>query len=283
MTSLGKTSASATDASALQILETRLQALLPQEYQGLDEDVEPVPMGSAGLKYDADGRVAWDEIWQSFCDLALAGGPPHKGRLLHPASADEVAADRDRYAGVTSEIVRGITMVTGLPADPSEEPGWVQVGCDTEGMAGWLLRAITMENVAVRAEGTVLDLPAGPAFRLEKEIKNVVTVIAKTCHYWSGHMWRFEQQAIAELFGAMEAESPLLVPVYPNPAWVSLPCPNVRSAVWTTRIMVAGNVLARREDTVVLAPVDPVRDPDGSLVAAALDRARRLAALKGVL
>jgi hypothetical protein len=26
-------------------------------------------------------------------------------------------------------------------------------------------------------------------FRLEKEIKNVVTVTAKTCHYWLEHMW----------------------------------------------------------------------------------------------
>jgi sirohydrochlorin cobaltochelatase len=283
VTSFGNAAASGNDAAALQILEARLRALLPQEYQDSYEDVEPVPMGSAGLKYDAEGRVAWNEIWQSFCDLALAGGPPHKGRLLHPASADEVAADRDRYAAATREIVRGITMVTGLPADPSEEPGWVQVGCDTEGMAGWLLRAITMENVAVRADGTVLDLPAGPGYRLEKEIKNVVTVIAKTCHYWAGHMWRFEQQAITELFAAMEAESPLLMPVYPNPSWVGLPCPDVRSAVWTTRILVASNVLARREDRLVLAPVDRLRDPHGSLVTAALDRARRLTALKGVL
>ena len=274
---------SSDDAATLRVLEARLQALLPQEYQDSYEDVEPVPMGSAGLKYDADGRVAWNEIWQSFCDLALAGGPPHKGRLLQPGSAEEIAAEPDRHAGVTSEICRGITMVTGLPSDPSEDAGWIQVGCDTEAMAGWLLRAITMENVAVRADGTVLDLPAGPAYRIDKEIKNVVTVIAKTCHYWSGHMWRFEQQAIGNLFGEMDAESPLLVPAYPNPAWISTPCPDVRSAVWLTRIMVASNVLARREDTTVLAPIDPVRDPGGSGAAAALARAQRLAALKGLI
>ena len=275
--------ASADDATALRILEARLQALLPQEYQDSYEDVEPVPMGSAGLKYDADGRVAWNEIWQSFCDLAMAGGPPHKGRLLEPGSADEIAADPDRYAAVTSEICRGITMATGLPSDPSAESGWIHVGCDSDGMAGWLLRAITMENVAVRADDTVLDLPAGPAYRIDKEIKNVVTVIAKTCHYWSGHMWRFEQQAIAELFAVMDAESPLLVPAYPRPDWIGFQCPDVRSAVWMTRIMVASNVLARREDTVLLAPVDPVRDPQGKIAEAAQARARRLAALKGLL
>jgi len=43
-----------------------------------------------------------------------------------------------------------------------------------------MLRAITMENVAVRLEGRALDLPAAPVFRIDKEIKNVVTVVAKT-------------------------------------------------------------------------------------------------------
>ena len=283
MSPAGKDIALEDDASALRVLEARLQALLPQEYQDSSEEVEPVPMGSAGLKYDADGRVAWNEIWQSFCDLALAGGPPHKGRLLLPAAADEIAAEPDRYTAVTGEICRGIAMVTGLPCEPSEEAGWIHVGCDTDGMAGWLLRAIAMENVAVRAEDTVLDLPAGPAYRIDKETKNVVTVMAKTCHYWSGHMWRFEQQTIGELFGEMNAESPLLVPAYPHPEWIDTPCPDVRSAAWMTRIMVASNVLARREDTVVLVPVDPMHDPDGTVAAAALARAQRLAALKGLL
>lgn len=271
----------ADDAAALRVLEGRLQALLPQEYQDSYENVEPVTMGSAGLKYDADGRVAWNEIWQSFCDLAMAGGPPHKGQLLQPGQAEAIDAEPDRYAGVTAEMCRGITMATGLPSEPSPEPGWVHVGCDSDGMAGWLLRAITMENVAVRADGSVLDLPAGPAYRLEKEIKNVVTVIAKTCHYWAGHMWRFEQQAIAKLFAEMEEESPLLVPAYPDPDWVRVECPDVRSAVWMMRIMIASNVLARREGTVLLAAVDPVRDADGAIVSAALARTRRLAALKG--
>jgi hypothetical protein len=96
-------------------------------------------------------------------------------------------------------------------------------------------------------------------------------------------MWRFEQQAIEALFGEMEAESPLLVPAYPNPEWIGTACPDVRSAVWMTRIMVASQVLARREDTVVLTPLDRVNDPDGALAAAALARSRRLAALKGLL
>jgi sirohydrochlorin cobaltochelatase len=55
-------------------------------------------------------------------------------------------------------------------------------------MALWLLRAIVVENVSVRREGTVLFLPAGPAFRLNQEIKNVITVAAKTYHYWAEHL-----------------------------------------------------------------------------------------------
>ena len=303
----------ADDTAALEALDARLQALLPQEYQGSDEDVEPAPMGSADLKYGADGQVAWNEIWQSFCDLAMAGGPPHKGRLLRPATPDEIAAQPERAADVDREICRGITLATGLPSDPSEEPGWIHVGCDSDGMAAWLLRAITMENVSARADGAVLDLPSGPGYRLEKEIKNVVTVAAKTCHYWSGHMWRFEQRAIADLFAVMEAESPLIVPdgalareaaaspawsasaaalraaaplpVAPAsyPDWIGVECPSVRAAIWMMRMLIASNVLARREETVLLVPVNPLQDPAGDRVANAVSRAHHLARLKGVL
>jgi hypothetical protein len=67
-------------------------------------------------------------------------------------------------------------------------------------------------NVAVRAEGRALDLPASPTFRLHKEIKNVITVIAKTCHYYVGHMPREQKQAMAILFASIGAGSPLLEP-----------------------------------------------------------------------
>ena len=49
------------------------------------------------------------------------------------------------------------------------------------------MRAIVVENVMVRREREVLYLPAGPRFTLEGEIKNVVTVVAKTFHYWTQH------------------------------------------------------------------------------------------------
>jgi len=185
--------------SVLETLDTRIKTLLPEEYRDSYEAVQPVSMGSAGLKYDADGQVAWDQMWGSFCDLAMAGGPPHKGMLLEPGTEADIDADYGRYDKVVDEICRGIRMVTGLRSYMSPTPGWVSVTCLGDGMAAWLVRAIVMENVAARRRGAILELPAAPHFRLEKEIKNVITVIAKTCHYWLGHMPHEQQQAVAEL------------------------------------------------------------------------------------
>src|SRR3954467_12043209 len=98
------------DRAALVTLDRRLNTLLPVEYQGAYDAVEPAPMGSAGLRFDADGRVAWDEIWGSFCDLAMAGGPPHKGRLLQPGTLADTEAAPERYAEVVTEICRGVQM-----------------------------------------------------------------------------------------------------------------------------------------------------------------------------
>ena len=58
-------------------------------------------------------------MWDTFCDLAMAGGPPHKGRLLEPASPAAIDAQPDRYAAVVEEIARGIRMVSGLDAEPA--------------------------------------------------------------------------------------------------------------------------------------------------------------------
>src|SRR5690606_26746672 len=133
------------DRTALAELDSRLRTVLPEEYQDSYEAVQPVSMGSAGLKFGDDGRVAWDEIWGSFCDLAMAGGPPHKGTLLEPASPDAIAGAPDRYREVVDEICRGVTMVTDLATDESPAPGWIRVHCYSAAMAGWLLRAIVME------------------------------------------------------------------------------------------------------------------------------------------
>jgi hypothetical protein len=264
------------DLAAVMELNARLRILLPPEYQDTYQSLEPKPMRSAGLKFDADGRVAWDEIWGSFCDLAMAGGPPHKGSLLEPGALADIEAQRARYEDVVEEICRGVTMATELPARESPNAGWVRVDCYSEVMAGWLLRAIVMENVAVRAEGRMLDLPAAPAFRLEKEIKNVVTVVAKTCHYWMGHIPRDQKAAIGALFERLSRESPLIEPASPA-AWRPVECPSVAVAIWMMRAAIAHNVLARREGVTLFVPVNSATDPGGARVSHVVARVRHLA------
>jgi hypothetical protein len=181
-------------------------------------------------------------------------------------------------------------------------------------MAGWLLRAIVMENVAARAEGHALDLPAAPDYRLEKEIKNVITVLAKTCHYWMGHIWPPQQYEVAQLFESIAEQSPLVVPAASNEdagvdgpqavsarmaegieretglacsgpryiGWLGVDCTNVRAAVWMMRMMVVSNVLSRREGTVLFVPVNPVQDPVGDRVANTVNGIYRLAQDKGL-
>lgn len=295
------------DRRIFEELEHRLRTLLPEEYQDRHEDVQPVSMRTAGVRYGPGGRIAWDQMWGSFCDLAMAGGPPHKGALLLPGTPHEIEGSPDRYGAVVAEICRGITMVTALAATPSPALGWVQIECLTLGMAAWLVRAISMENVAVRARGAILELPAGPGYRDLKEVKNVITVIAKTAHYWMGHMPVIQRESIATLIDGMNAESPLVEPLYSaddtvhtaiaalatrtaeavtrdvglpsmhrRGAWLGIECATVRAAVWMMRMMVTVNVLSRREGTMLLVPVNPEIDPDGEVVVSSLDLVHRL-------
>ena len=48
------------------------------------------------------------------------------------------------------------------------------------------------------------------------------------------------------------------------------------------RALVASNVLARREGTVLFVPVNPATDPEGRRVAAAVARVCRFASARGV-
>jgi hypothetical protein len=303
------------DRGTLDALEVRLKTILPEQYQDCCEDVQPVSMGSASLKYANDGKVAWNDIWQTFCDLAMAGGPPHKGILLEPGSRADIEAQADRYREVVAEIRRGITMVTGLAAEPAPIPGWVRVDCASHGMAGWLVRAIVMENVSARCVGPVIELPAGPDYRIEKEIKNVITVTAKTCHYWLEHMAQAQRRDIANLFACMSVESPLIQPAlsgvdlradkqrmlcgkmaetirgatglcqsgHQYAGWLGIECTDVRAAIWMMRAMVVSNILSRREGTVLFAPLNSESDPNGEIVARSFVRIHGFATERGLL
>ena len=127
------------------------------------------PMAAAPFVWRADGRPAWSEMWESFCDLALHGGPPHRGAadaLRGPAPSDPVPSSDPE---MLREMCRGILETTGLIVEEASTA------------------AIVLENVAARADGCRLLLPAGPRYRLADEVKSVITVVAKTHHYWSAH------------------------------------------------------------------------------------------------
>jgi sirohydrochlorin cobaltochelatase len=145
-------------------------------------------MGSTKILTDDSGKVPWDKIWTSFCDLAMAGGPPHRGKLLEPVRLEAIEKFPEQYHLVVDEIRRGITLASSLVTCDSPYPGWVCVQCDSQQMAAWLMRAILVENISVRREDDKLYLPAGPDFRIDKEIKNVITAVAKINHYWHAHL-----------------------------------------------------------------------------------------------
>ncbi|QHN02941.1 hypothetical protein FTO74_05825 [Granulicella sp. WH15] len=191
--------------------------------------------------------------------------------------------------------MRGIELAARLQAAPFSSPGWLRVPCRNHTMAGWLLRAITMENVSVRPEEGSILLLAGPSFRVQKEIKNVITVITKTTHYWSGHLMRLQQLGIANLFHQLDSEASLLQPAWTPSAenidarkriqgaledvtglritdhsydeWIGLDCGSAPSAITTMRRLVASNILCRREEAAIFVPLNPAADPHGTRLA----------------
>jgi len=149
------------------------------------------PMSSAPFVWNADGRPDWGSMWTTFCELALYGGPPQRGPesvLRGPqtalrASGGTAGTDDEMLA----EMRRGIWETTGLYAEGTT-PGWLSVTCDSPTMAAWLCAAIILENVDARVEEDRLLLPAGPGYTLKDEVKSIVTVVAKTHHYWRAHV-----------------------------------------------------------------------------------------------
>ena len=66
--------------------------------------------------------------------------------------------------------------------------GWLAVSCESPRMAAWLCATIILENVDARCDEERLLVPADPSFALMDEVKSVITVVAKTHHYWSAHV-----------------------------------------------------------------------------------------------
>lgn len=144
------------------------------------------PMSSADFVYREDGRPDWGAMWTNFCELALYGGPPHRGEADTLRAPVEVTV-LDGPSEAITEIRRGIFETTGLFAEPAGD-GWIAVTCQSRKMAAWLCATIILENVEARFEDERLFLPASPGFALKNEVKSVITVLAKTNHYWEAHI-----------------------------------------------------------------------------------------------
>ena len=295
------------DREQLRELEAKINAILPPRYVGCFEDVSPTSMGSATLKYDSEGRVAWGEIWTTFCHLALAGGPPHRACLLEPVPRVDAEAQPAEQRAVVAEIERAIRLTTELKTVHSPTPGWVGVRCYDEDMAAWLVRAIVAENVIARRDRNVLFVPAGPYFRVEKEIKNVVVSLAKTCHYLLDHTAPAQRPtgiarslveaatadeiaAAADKYRAVVAEMEQDIReqcglgVIPGEVqgWMGVRCTSEEMAVSILRAVIVEDILARRESEILYVPVSLSDAPQRgrAKVVAAVSQGSRLWQLK---
>ena len=253
-------------------------------------------MRSAGLKYATDGNVAWNEIWATFCDLAMAGGPPHKGTLLEARPRPTSIDAPERYDEVVEEICRGVTMVTDLDV-PIPDSGLDPRDC-SQRRDGRLAAARDRDGERRRAAEGEPRSAGRPALRLEKEIKNVVTVIAKTCHYWMGHVaarssarsapvrgWpRWTDRCWNRIVRTSRPDVPATLPSAVADAIgasTGLRRSSTLRRVARRRVprragrrvddaaLVAGNVLTRREGTTPFVPINATIDPRGSRVVTA--------------
>jgi sirohydrochlorin cobaltochelatase len=168
------------------------------------------PMSSASFVYRDDGTPDWAAMWSGFCELALFGGPPHRGEdsaLLAGRAPDSRPASHASEFDAIAEIRRGIYETTGLETGDIAD-GWLAVRCDSRKMAAWLCASIILENVDARCEDDVLYVPARADYELKNEVKSVITVVAKTHHYWLEHV--AAQQLAGE--GCARAASPFRIP-----------------------------------------------------------------------
>jgi len=184
--------------------DMRAWTFMKTQGEGL-EGVEPemaappvdksAPMAAAPFLYRDDGRPDWGAMWGTFCELALYGGPPHRGEdsaLLAPSPEDGILVLND----MVSEMRRGIMETTGLYSEPAP-PSWLAVTCHSKRMAAWMAAAIILENVDAKCEDEILYVPCGSDFELQNQVKSVITVVAKVNHYWQAHIAEQESRAAA--------------------------------------------------------------------------------------
>jgi sirohydrochlorin cobaltochelatase len=167
-------------------LSAALAAVCPGPAAVVEPAAPPPPMGAAPFVWREDGRPDWGAMWTTFCELALFGGPPHRGPDA-PLRAGAAAEPAWPAPDVLAELRRGIWETTGLFSEPAR-PGWLAVSCDSPRMAAWLCAVIILENVEARCDEERLLLPAEAGYELRDQVKSLVTVVAKAHHYWRAHL-----------------------------------------------------------------------------------------------
>jgi len=172
--------------------DLRAWTFLKTEGKGL-EGVEPraavssAPMSAAPFVYKDDGKPDWSAMWTGFCELALYGGPPHRGADNPVEVSTEDEGEPMTVNDTIMEIRRGIWETTGLYSEPAP-PHWLAVTCKSKRMAAWMCAAIILENVDAKCEDEILYVPASSDFDLKNQVKSVITVVAKVNHYWQAHV-----------------------------------------------------------------------------------------------
>ena len=73
-------------------------------------------MAAAPFVWREDGRPDWSAMWTSFCDLALHGGPPHRGPGQALRGPEANGTDAESEPAMLAELRRGIRETTGLLA-----------------------------------------------------------------------------------------------------------------------------------------------------------------------
>ncbi|MGC4003132.1 MAG: hypothetical protein QM811_08340 [Pirellulales bacterium] len=152
-----------------------------------------------------------------------------------------------------------------------------------------------------RHENAVLCVPAGPRFRVEKEIKNVVVGVAKTCHYLFDHTEPEDQphgavptlirppttderlalgenydRAVSALRTSIESSTGLTTRLVDAAGWIGVDCSDEETRCGCCAVAV-DDILVRREDATLCVPIDH-RAADDALAktAAAVATAYRL-------
>lgn len=170
-----------------------------------------------------------------------------------------------------------------------------------------------MSRCAAREHG--LSCPPGLRAGWKKKSRTLSPSLRKPATTGSGTQRWITAPRSANYLAAMEQESPLLQPAqseddfqsdssqaiksrmaemihkstalrtsnHPYIGWLGLEFPDVRSAVWMMRSMVACNVLSCREGTVLFLPVDPFRDPTGEVAVRILLHLHTFATMRGFL